>query len=148
MSNTSNAPEEEQTSSVTKMTDNRWNEANCKGMDTDIFFPPRLEDTTQAFAVCDSCPIRQFCHDWAVENQMVGIWGGSAFVIDHGEWRERKRWNYVPRASVSEISERREQVRELASLNLTNKDIASRLGVSLRTVEGDRSFDRIERKSA
>ena len=65
-----------------------WSDqANCKGMDTDIFFPEVFGDQqngliwAQAKAVCAECPVRMDClkselaHE-AVSGRRNGVWGG------------------------------------------------------------------------
>lgn len=58
-----------------------WTEASCKGEDTEWWFSDDVEEARKAVAICDGCPIKQFCDDWATENHEYGIWGGKA----HGE---------------------------------------------------------------
>ena len=52
--------------------------AACRGLDPELFHPARGESTTEARAVCCSCPVRVECARWAtfegVEHH--GIWGG------------------------------------------------------------------------
>lgn len=60
-------------------------EANCMGVDPDLFFPERGASTREAKAVCRSCEVRVDCLDYALANgEKFGIWGG------HSE-RERRR---------------------------------------------------------
>lgn len=50
---------------------------SCVGVDPDIFFPERGDDTSRARAVCRVCPVRDECLSWALESrQCFGIWGG------------------------------------------------------------------------
>ncbi|MBV7673311.1 WhiB family transcriptional regulator [Streptomyces halstedii] len=62
--------------------DNWRTHAACRDEDPDLFFPigttgPALVQTEEAKAVCRSCPVRQQCLDWALENnQDTGVWGG------------------------------------------------------------------------
>ncbi|MCX4967767.1 WhiB family transcriptional regulator [Streptomyces sp. NBC_00654] len=56
--------------------------AACREEDPDLFFPigstgPALVQTADAKAVCASCPVREPCLRWALENgQDSGVWGG------------------------------------------------------------------------
>jgi WhiB family redox-sensing transcriptional regulator len=61
-------------------------EANCRGMDADLFFPERGESTADAKAVCAVCPVKTECLDDALTSptEKFGIWGGPSE-------RERRR---------------------------------------------------------
>ena len=49
----------------------------CRGADPNLFFPERGESVKEAKAVCERCPVRAECLDYAMENhEVVGIWGG------------------------------------------------------------------------
>lgn len=67
--------------------------AACREEDPDLFFPigstgPALVQTEDAKAVCRSCPVRQECLRWALDNsQDAGVWGG----LDETERRAMKR---------------------------------------------------------
>lgn len=48
----------------------------CKD-DPDLFFPSKGESTSPAKRLCQICPARQACADWALDNdERFGIWGG------------------------------------------------------------------------
>jgi WhiB family redox-sensing transcriptional regulator len=115
------------------MTDQRWSEAACKDMNTEIFFPDDYTQTGKAKAVCTACPIKQFCFEWAVENKEHGVWGGHYFT-----WRSRikkpKQWVYVAKATPEEIEQRITVIRQMTDEGLSSKEISVRLGVSQRTV--------------
>ncbi|MEE1740519.1 WhiB family transcriptional regulator [Streptomyces sp. BE147] len=57
-------------------------DAACREEDPDLFFPigstgPALVQTAEAKAVCASCPVREPCLRWALDNgQDSGVWGG------------------------------------------------------------------------
>ena len=56
-------------------------EAACKGMDTNQFFPEKGSTQTviEAKAVCTACRVQQTCLDYAVTNHiMQGVWGGKS----------------------------------------------------------------------
>lgn len=54
--------------------------------------------------LCAVCPVRQKCYDYANEhNEIVGIWGGVWFFIDHKRVMQR-----VPSLSRPKASRRRE----------------------------------------
>lgn len=53
--------------------------AACRGLDADLFFPERGESGgfQDALAVCESCPVREECLEYALEaGERYGIWGG------------------------------------------------------------------------
>ncbi len=59
--------------------------ANCLGVDPDLFFPERGASTKEAKAVCRSCTVREECLEYALANgEKFGIWGGMSE-------RERRR---------------------------------------------------------
>jgi WhiB family redox-sensing transcriptional regulator len=64
----------------------RWQEeANCLGVDPDLFFPERGASTREAKAVCRSCEVRGECLEYALAHgEKFGIWGGLSE-------RERRR---------------------------------------------------------
>lgn len=62
------------------MTNHKWElQANCFGMDTDIFYPEinTKEKIEQAKQICEDCPVRAMCLQVALDkNEKYGIWGG------------------------------------------------------------------------
>ena len=55
------------------------------GADADLFFPERGASTRRAKAICDGCPVRGECLDYALAHgEKFGIWGGLSE-------RERRR---------------------------------------------------------
>ncbi|MGW4234546.1 WhiB family transcriptional regulator [Streptomyces sp. NPDC004980] len=73
--------------------DNWRMHAACRDEDPDLFFPigstgPALVQTEDAKAVCATCPVREQCLEWALENgQDSGVWGG----LGESERRALKR---------------------------------------------------------
>jgi WhiB family redox-sensing transcriptional regulator len=60
-------------------------EANCLGVDPDLFFPERGASTREAKEVCRGCVVRMDCLEYALDNgEKFGIWGGLSE-------RERRR---------------------------------------------------------
>ena len=52
-----------------------WAGAVCTSTDPEIFF--EKADERRAVKVCTSCPIKNFCADYAIKNEIVdGVWGG------------------------------------------------------------------------
>ena len=64
----------------------RWQEqANCLGVDPDLFFPERGASTREAKSVCRGCEVRIDCLEYALAHgEKFGIWGGLSE-------RERRR---------------------------------------------------------
>ena len=64
---------------------NWQDEANCLGVDPDLFFPERGASTREAKEVCRGCVVREACLEYALANgEKFGIWGGMSE-------RERRR---------------------------------------------------------
>lgn len=54
-------------------------EAACKGVDPALFFPERGDDTKPAKAVCQECPVRAQCLEYALDTrELYGVWGGES----------------------------------------------------------------------
>ncbi len=54
------------------------NQALCRDMDTNMFFPDRGSSGKKALKVCKKCPVQFECLEWALETeQRHGIWGGK-----------------------------------------------------------------------
>jgi len=66
--------------------DRSWqDQANCLGVDPDLFFPERGASTREAKEVCRGCVVRLDCLEFALVNgEKFGIWGGLSE-------RERRR---------------------------------------------------------
>lgn len=53
--------------------------AACRGLDPTLFFVTRGELTDEAKQVCQTCPVRRECAEYAgVTRQNRGIWGGQS----------------------------------------------------------------------
>ena len=60
-------------------------QANCMGVDPDLFFPERGASTKEAKGVCRGCVVREDCLEYALANgEKFGIRGGMSE-------RERRR---------------------------------------------------------
>ena len=52
-------------------------DAACKGMDTEAWFPGKGVSAADAVAVCHTCPVRDACLDHALTlPEREGVWGG------------------------------------------------------------------------
>ncbi len=76
----------EQLSWLLSPSENDWqSQANCLGVDPDLFFPERGASTREAKEVCRGCIVREDCLEYAIANgEKFGIWGGMSE-------RERRR---------------------------------------------------------
>lgn len=66
--------------------DRVWqDQANCLGVDPELFFPERGQSTKEPKAVCGGCEVRMECLEFALQHgEKFGIWGGMSE-------RERRR---------------------------------------------------------
>lgn len=71
-----------------------WQEkAVCSLADPEIFFPERGGSSRAARAVCDECPVRMECLEYALDNkEQFGIWGGTS----ERERRQLRRGRAAP----------------------------------------------------
>lgn len=68
--------------------------AACRGQDPAVFFPDRGrgELIAQAQAVCDNCPVREACADYADGNgEQYGVWGGLSTEQRRVRARQKRR---------------------------------------------------------
>ncbi len=55
-----------------------YDEAACTGVETDAFFPEVGGTKAITREFCDECPVREECLQYALDNHMHGIWGGTS----------------------------------------------------------------------
>jgi WhiB family redox-sensing transcriptional regulator len=74
--------------SITKVRNAAWRQqAECRGLDSEIFYPTSEDDDAAAEAkvICAMCPVREPCLEHALTaREKHGVWGG----LDE---RERRR---------------------------------------------------------
>lgn len=72
--------------------DRGWSEqANCRGVDPDLFYPERGVSTAEPKRVCSGCVVRDDCLEYALVNgEKFGIWGG----LSERERRRIRRQRY------------------------------------------------------
>ena len=52
--------------------------AACRDEDPDLFFAATKDLTRQALAICDICPVKEDCLQYALEaRERFGVWGGT-----------------------------------------------------------------------
>lgn len=57
--------------------DNWQDYANCKSVDTKVFYPTRGESQAEAEAICNLCEVKMECLKYAIQTfQLYGVWGG------------------------------------------------------------------------
>ena len=66
-------------------------QAACKGMPTDLFFPEsgQMDQLRRALAVCKGCPVKGHCLS-ANLYEKIGIWGGTTARQRRVILRQRK----------------------------------------------------------
>jgi WhiB family redox-sensing transcriptional regulator len=102
--------------------------AACAGVDTEIFFPVGNKhqiaaQEADAKRVCQGCPVRARCLEWALETgQHAGVWGGLSED-------ERRGLSRVPEPSMDRCLNRQEWIEEQMAASVPQKAIARELGV-------------------
>lgn len=76
---------------MTRHNDIPWDAASCASVAGGNMWFPLPKQTTliaKLTKICDSCPIKTMCHDYAVEHDLVGFWGGKLFspTWEMGVW--------------------------------------------------------------
>ena len=60
-----------------------WQERGlCRQVDPDLFYPEKgsgLSSLRQARRICDRCPVKAECRQWALDQgEVYGVWGGTS----------------------------------------------------------------------
>lgn len=79
--------------------------AQCLNLDVDLFFDEYEDDPEVANfvdSVCHSCPVREECLKYAVENSASGVHGGMYLML--GEY-SRSRNTHKPKKQMREETE-------------------------------------------
>lgn len=66
---------------------------DCKDA-PDVLFFPRYDSpssTAAAIAICDRCPVKPECLEWALKHDEVGVWGGTSEATRRSLKRPRTR---------------------------------------------------------
>lgn len=54
-------------------------QANCLGIDPELFYPERGVSSSNAKSVCKGCVVKEECLEFALRNgEKFGIWGGMS----------------------------------------------------------------------
>ena len=61
--------------------DENWqDDANCLGVDPDLFFPERGASTREAKEVCRGCVVRGQCLEFALQNGEIRMYNGKTLI--------------------------------------------------------------------
>jgi WhiB family redox-sensing transcriptional regulator len=122
-----------------------WRElAACVGTPIDWWFPqpptggrPRLDEAPpepsmaplEALALCEECPVRSECLEWALRHERHGVWAGTTE-------RARARMRGALRIHIVELDHADDvaTVADLADQGTPPPAIAEQLGMNRRTV--------------
>jgi WhiB family redox-sensing transcriptional regulator len=76
--------------------------ANCREVDSDLFFPVHGESSSEAKEVCRGCVVREECLEYALQNgEKFGIWGG----LSERERRRVRRQRLLSRKMAQDVAE-------------------------------------------
>jgi WhiB family redox-sensing transcriptional regulator len=78
---------------VVPLTNQTWRQhAACRGVEPDIFYPASDEEAEVAKAVCEACPVRQPCLEYALSSrERDGVWGGATEKERRRILRQRRK---------------------------------------------------------
>ena len=78
------------------LSDLEWRaEANCSGIDPDLWFAPGALEHKEAKRICRGCPVRRECLNYALETPVDhGVWGGMT---------ERERRSFRRRQEAAQL---------------------------------------------
>lgn len=110
--------------------------AACAFVPVEVFFPgARGGDGREARGVCRACPVLAQCREYAtVERIPDGIWGGEGAGRRIRECQRRAAESEATTRSLDEVSERVRSVVIATRQGMVAREIATWLGLSVRTV--------------
>lgn len=66
----------------------------CRTTDPELWFSRSSRDRSSAVALCQPCPIRTACAQYAIDHQDVsGVWGGTT-AADRRSFRDGRPWRF------------------------------------------------------
>lgn len=107
-----------------------WNQADCLGMDTNLFFMSREELQLEGMTyqtlrrVCSDCPIRKDCLEYAFKYERHGMFGGVTGL--ERDLIRRKEFNNSVITGL---------LRDMAHLNLSLNSILEFIGAESNFIE-------------
>ena len=107
-----------------------WDQADCKGMNTDLFFMNREELQLEGFTyqhirrVCSDCPIRRDCLAYGFKYERHGMFGGIT-----GEERDLIRRGKFNDSRITTL------LRDMAHLNISLNSILEFIGADANFIE-------------
>ena len=107
-----------------------WNQADCLGMDTNLFFMSREELQLEGMTyqtlrrVCSDCPIRKDCLEYAFKYERHGMFGGVTGL--ERDLIRRKEFNNSVITGL---------LRDMAHLNLSLNSILEFIGAESDFIE-------------
>lgn len=141
---------------ATKPPEPDWTGALCRQVgNPDLWFSDDWRELKQAKAICEACPLKDACHQYALDTgQRFGVWGGQNMArtpaAQHErqrsyqrDYKERKKAGIQappkppkPRVSLHQqaVKARDAEIMRLTRLQWSSRAIATRLGISQRTV--------------
>jgi len=79
-----------------------YDDAECRGADTSVFFPVSEAGADEAKAICATCPVAEACLEYAVATrQPEGVWGGMTPTERHRLIRRRQKAARKARAAAA-----------------------------------------------
>lgn len=79
-------------SDVTTSTQTWRDQAACRGIDPEVFYPATDDEAEPAKYVCDQCPVREPCLEHALSvREKEGVWGGCTERERRRIIRQRRR---------------------------------------------------------
>ena len=60
--------------------DVNWEDAACRGTDTEAFYPVNGLPMQTVVRICQGCPIRNDCASYAIEHEAYGYWANMAEI--------------------------------------------------------------------
>jgi WhiB family redox-sensing transcriptional regulator len=68
-------------------------EGNCRNYTTDAFFPADGVGVDRARKICASCPVIDYCLEYALKNRIEhGVWGGASERERRRILKRRRAW--------------------------------------------------------
>ena len=52
-------------------------DAACRGLDPELFYAEGNAAIAKAKTMCQACPVRRQCLEWAITREEFGVWGGT-----------------------------------------------------------------------